>query len=91
MRNEGVTIGIYWEVGPVKGTEEERLATFGRLVLGEVKELIVDERLDEQHDSYANLAVRCGLVRKVAFDPAQHDKLFNDHDIELGDVVYIWD
>lgn len=77
----------------MQGTEEERLANFGRLVLGELKELIVDGGVfaDEPTETLADMAVRCGLIRKVAFDPAQHDKLFNDHDLEPGDVVYIWD
>ena len=70
--------------------DEERYAEFGRRAFAIVKQSIQECSFDCDAEELADIAVQCGLMIHVPFDPAKHDKEFFGHEYEVGDMIYYW-
>lgn len=68
--------------------EVQRLAEFGKVMLAEVKECIVECGFWMYSETVADKAVEYGLMQYVAYDPDKHGAL--DAEYEPGDMIYYW-
>ena len=73
-------------------TKEKELSEFGEKTLEKIKEIIADGFLcDDITMELADLAVECGLIYTVFYDPEIHIDINQENfECEPGDEIYYW-
>ena len=69
---------------------EKNIEQFGRAVLAELKDAIASGAYHMDAGKLADMAVECGLMQYVAFDPTKHEIEGNECAVEVGDMIYYW-
>jgi hypothetical protein len=68
----------------------ERVANFGEKAVAEVKECIANGGYEVECEVIADIAVACGLMVQVPYDPDKHGTDPPLGDCDPGDIVYFW-
>lgn len=63
-------------------------AEFGRQIFEVVKECIREGCLQCDSETLADIAVKCGLMVYVKYDPEKHGTLAEEY--EIDDMIYWW-
>lgn len=63
---------------------------FGRMAFEVVKECVTEGAIDCDAETWAELAVKAGLMTFVPYDPAKHGGELLGHGYEPGDMIYFW-
>ena len=63
---------------------------FGRLAFEELKDCLLEDGLEMDAGNLAALAIRCGLMRQVPYDPDKHGDSVGENDYKTGDLIYWW-
>jgi hypothetical protein len=76
---------------PGKPCEADGCASFGKAVLGVIKESVGDGSGDETIYELANLAVKHKLIEHVPYNEEKHGMDIREQwDVEEGDMIYWW-
>lgn len=68
-----------------------KYAEYGRRILEEhTKECIRWGTFDADAEGMADLAVECGLMEYVPYDPDVHTEFIGDGEFDQGDMIYYW-
>lgn len=68
---------------------EKAFTDFGRKMLEEIKDCIRNGYLEANAEDLADIAVKCGLISYVAYDPDKHGGCIeHEEELVVGDMIY---